>query len=800
MLTKLTTKLGIAGKLVLSVLVTFFITFLVVGSLVYNEVQDEITASTERENENLAHSMALGVKNSLDQAMTVARTVGQTVEADLQGPHSLSRNDVLLILRRLLDSNPDIIGAYVGFEPNAFDSQDNNFKNSPGHDASGRFIPYINKLTGEVTLDPLLDYETEGAGDYYLIPRKTGRESLIEPYLYNGVMLTSLVVPIKDAQGNFLGIAGVDVGLAKLDEMVSQIKIFDTGYATLISNKGAYLSHPNKIMLGYSTLEGINAANIRKAFKSGTGLYKKDATNDDITNVEKMESETTPQMRETFTKLAAEVRTGKSGTMKYLNNYSGQSQWTFYEPISVGATDTPWSLLVNVPPDEALAPLGQIVIHLLAVAVGALIVITLVVLLSARRVVRPINTTVYMLQDIAEGEGDLTRRLTITSRDEAGELARWFNVFIDKVATVVRQVAQSVREVEQGSGQLATAIEEQTKAISEVTTIVGESAKGAQDQNAGINSVRESITQLSTTIQQIAKGAHEQAVVVEKTSGLSSEMVDYVGGAVNMIKDIGNATKANADQAAHGTESVDAVVRGMENIRSVTDQALQSVSKLDDGSKQIGAIIEVINNIADQTNLLALNAAIEAARAGEHGKGFAVVADEVRVLAEKAKNSTNEISEIIRGLSLSIEDTITAVQNTGQHVTDGTQLAGEASNLLKEIEKTASETVQGIDSLLALAENLDQRSKEVGKAMSSVAAVAEQNSASAQEMTATSQQVVGVIESIAAVSEQNAAGAEEVASLSEEQNATTQEMAASANTLAASSAKLKEMISQFKTE
>lgn len=800
MLKKLTTKTGIAGKLVTSVLITFFIAFSVVGLLVYNQVKVQLTASTERENANLAHSLALKVQDSVDQAMAVARTLGHTIEADLRGPHSLSRNDVLTILHRILESNPSIIGTYVGFEPNAFDGQDAMFKNSPGHDHTGRFIPYINNLTGKTTLDPLLDYETEGAGDYYLIPRKTGQDSLIEPYLYEGVLLTSLVVPIKDAQGKFLGIAGVDIGLTKLDQMVSEITVFDTGYATLVSNKGAYLSHPEKVMVGYSGLEGINASAIRKAFASGTGLYKKDATEEDVLKVEKMESEITPEMKVMFAKLAEDVRTGKSGMAKLFDPHAGQTQWTYYEPISIGSTDTPWSLLVNVPPDEALAPLGALVRNLLLVALGAVILITLVVLLSARRVVKPITVTVAMLQDIAEGEGDLTKRIPVTSRDEAGELARWFNVFVEKVAAVVRQVAQSAREVEEGSGQLATAIEEQTKAIGEVTTIVGESAKGAQNQNEGITTVRESIAQLSSTILQIAKGAREQAATVEKTFELSSEMVNYATSAANMIKDIESATKTNANQAALGNKSVDAVVLGMDNIRSVTDQALESVGKLNDGSKQIGAIIEVINQIADQTNLLALNAAIEAARAGEHGKGFAVVADEVRVLAEKAKNSTNEISEIIKGLSLSIEDTIAAVQNTGKHVTEGTHLAGEASKLLEEIEKTASETVQSIDSLLALAESLEERSNEVGKAMSTVAAVAEQNSASAQEMTSTSQQVVEVIESIAAVSEQNAASAEEVSSLSEEQSATTQEMAASANTLATSAAKLKELIGQFKTE
>ncbi|MHB9094136.1 MAG: methyl-accepting chemotaxis protein [Eubacteriales bacterium] len=770
------------------------------GLLIYNQVKSEIASSTERENSNLSEGLSAQVKGSLDATMAVPRTLAETIEADINGSRVMTRNDVIRILRNVLDANPNILATYVGFEPNSFDGQDGKFINTKGHDATGRFVPYLNKLTGSVVLDPLVDYDKEGAGDYYLLPKKSGKECLIEPYLYQGVLMTSLVVPIKDLNGKFLGIAGVDIGLKDLDSMIAKIKVLNTGNAYLISNNGTYLSYPNKVMIGYSTLENINAKAIRSAFASGSGFSVKNPAEDDVRKVEKMESETTPEKQEMFKKLASEARAGNSGMMNLINSDTGEPQWTFYKPILVGATNTPWSLLVNVPPKEAQAPLQGILRNIVTLSIGAILFIAVLIVMIARRITKPIRRTVDMLQDIAQGEGDLTKRIQITSRDEVGELAEWFNIFIEKLAGIISQVSKSVGEVESSSGQLAMAVEQQAKATDQVTSVVSQVAKGAQDQSRSVTMVRESIAQLSSAITQIAKGAQEQAAGLETSTGLSTAMVADVTEAVSSIQNIGAATKNNANQAARGNEAVRAVAKGMVNINSGASQALANASELDRGSKKIGAIIEVINDIADQTNLLALNAAIEAARAGEHGKGFAVVADEVRKLAEMAKSSTNEIAEIIKGLSGAISSTIDAVKTSGEQVNEGTRLADEAGRLLQEIEGTALETESGINSLLNLAVKLNEESQEVGRGMTDVAVVAQENSSSTEEMAAISEQVVKSIENISSVGEENAASAEEVASLAEEQSATIEEMASSATSLAHSASRLKELISQFKTE
>ncbi|MBK8784881.1 MAG: Cache 3/Cache 2 fusion domain-containing protein [Anaerolineales bacterium] len=147
-----------------------------------------------------------------------------------------------------------MLGSYVGYEPNAFDGLDSEFVNQVGHDQTGRFIPYWNRLTGKLTLDPLADYETS---DYYLIPKQTQADSVIEPYLYQGVLMTSYISPIVDRSGKFIGIAGIDVSLNNLDEEISQIKVFKSGYAFLVSNPGIFVSAPDKALIGNKNTERL---------------------------------------------------------------------------------------------------------------------------------------------------------------------------------------------------------------------------------------------------------------------------------------------------------------------------------------------------------------------------------------------------------------------------------------------------------------------------------------------------------------------------------------------------------------
>ncbi len=348
---------------------------------------------------------------------------------------------------------------------------------------------------------------------------------------------------------------------------------------------------------------------------------------------------------------------------------------------------------------------NSIAMNLIITAISIIIGLILAVFIT-RSITRPTNKVVNMLKDIAQGEGDLTKRLDINSKDEIGDLANWFNTFINKLHDIIYQVAQNTE-------QLASA-------ATEVSSSAEQLSAGASEQTNQTAQVSAAIEEMTATIVESSKNTQDAAEKAQEAAKASQE-----GGRL-------------AENTSEGmNEIVDSAAVTAQNIQGLAEKATA-----------IGEIIKVIDDIADQTNLLALNAAIEAARAGEQGRGFAVVADEVRKLAERTTKATKEVAETIKGIQNDVSGANTQMEESSGIVNKGKDLVIQTNAALNNIFTS----IEGVQDM-----------------MRQIAGAAEEQSAAAEQISKS-------VENVDRISKEAATGAEQAATASEQLNRQSEEL------------------------
>lgn len=396
-------------------------------------------------------------------------------------------------------------------------------------------------------------------------------------------------------------------------------------------------------------------------------------------------------------------------------------------------------------------------------------------------------------------QGDLTTRLEIESQDELGGLARDLNFLAQTIEEVVNGTKAKASDVEQASSELSHAIEQQTIIVSQVVKAMDSILESAIEQDKELSETNEATNNLVAIISQIAKGSQDQAVSIDSTFDLVQIVIENISIINSYISSTIDTVTNNSNSAKAGSEATTQVTLAMEKITSGINETKASVSALLEGSQKIGYITHTIREISDQINLLALNAAIEAARAGEHGLGFAVVADEVRNLAIKTRESTDEIEEIIKTLSLAIEEANLNVEETLLHVSTGSAVTIEAQDKLQEIVVNAHSMALAVEDLAKVAQEIEDNSNEMGTSMMDIAAISEQSSASAEEMKLFSEQSLEKMASISGKSHEYAASTEEVAASMEQSSATLEQMSSFAASLATIAKELHDSLAYFQT-
>lgn len=415
---------------------------------------------------------------------------------------------------------------------------------------------------------------------------------------------------------------------------------------------------------------------------------------------------------------------------------------------------------------------------------------------SCRQVLFRMREMISIAEKVAGG--DLT--VEIKPLSDRDTLMKAFAQMAENQRNLIAKLKLAAGGVAEASRQLTRASEQTAQVTQEIAATIQQVARGASEQSRALQETANSTDQLAKAIDQIARGAYEQADDVTKvnaTVNKVSEAIDAVSA--NAVAGAG-AWQSTAESAADGARKTHETAEGMEKMKKAMGTVSVRMADLGNRSEEIGKIVATIDDIAAQTNLLALNAAIEAARAGEQGRGFAVVADEVRKLAERSSVATREIAGIVDGIQNGVREAVHAMEQGSQEVEVGYRLATDAGVALDDILARSRSVGDQVQQISVAARELHELSREMTGAIDRISRIVEQNAASTQQMKRNSESVSTSVENSAGVAQENSASAEQVSASVEEMSAQVEETLAAAQSLTDMSGELEKTAAIFKTD
>ncbi|MDR1838106.1 MAG: methyl-accepting chemotaxis protein, partial [Treponema sp.] len=600
-------KIGI--KLTVIMVILSLLSVGSVGIILLNRARVNITDLAIKYTLSLGEKSADEVRAYLEIYWYTAEAVAHAMEQYDSMITGNRRNMLNVILEGMTNSHPEVIGMWCVWEPNVLEGNDQAYLGTRGTNRDGRFAPYFFWENGKIDIEALDDYDQPGI-NYYNVPKKNNTTTILEPYLddVNGrqILMTTVAAPISN-NGRIVGVVGIDIPLDEVQKISQLSKPYSDSVTAVFSNDGTVAGHfdPSRIgKNGRDTEADMNGPYIDDFMKS--------------------------------------IKDGEEFRFERYIPAMGTSVSIQLAPIKVGTSTTPWSFAVGNMQATVMHPLYDmiriaIVIFLLVVA----LVTTAAVFLS-RSLSRPIVKVTAALKNISEGEGDLTKQLAIASKDEIGDMSLFFNKTFNNIRNLVGVIKHKVHALTNTGHELAVNMTKTSAAVDNIAANFEEIKTLEVKQQKESDEVNKALEKIKSSIELQDKLIDEQTDSVNTSSSAIEEMTANIHSVNQTLIENSKNVEALTEASERGKTALQAVA-----------QEIQEIAKDSEGLLEINS---VMNKIAAQTNLLSMNAAIEAAHAGEVGKGFAVVADEIRKLAESSGQQSKTTAGMLKKIKASIDN------------------------------------------------------------------------------------------------------------------------------------------------